>query len=234
MSWAEIRRVVGVSSLLTLAVLAAGCRSIGSRTARTPTALNGVQVLFRIEFAQGDDSGSGRLTLRSWTGSDFALELRDTFGRGLWELRLSGDSGWIADLQNDRYCGIEADRSLLKTVWAGLSPRRLPRVLLGLDPLTRPSRESEGTMPGDRLAETSEGQWHLTWSDGVLDRWSLWREGRPVLWWQRESAGGVLSGVSGAQLRWRVKVAEPIDDRVLRPVRPANFSEVRCDQLALP
>lgn len=205
-----------------------------SPVVRAPTALEGVQVLFRIQFQQGDENGTGRLTLRSWAASDFALELRDTFGRGLWELRLNGDAGWIADLQNRRVCRIQADRSLLKTAWAGLSPRRLPRVLLGLDPLARSSERDGGGRRGNERAETDEGEWHFTWSDGVLDRWSLWREGQPALWWQREAAGGVLSGSSGAQLRWRVKVAEPIDSQAERPTRPASFIEVSCDQLALP
>lgn len=85
-----------------------------------------------------------------------------------------------------------------------------------------------------RQATTSEGEWRLTWRGGELNRWSLWRDGRPVLWWQRESLGGVLSGPSGAQLRWRLKVAEPLPAEPRTPPRPAGLSEVRCEDLALP
>jgi len=217
-----------------LVCIALACRS--TRLAAPVASLDGVQLLFRVEYAASDGSGggSGRLTLRSWDDSHFLLDLRDPFGRGVWELRVAGDEAWIIDLQQRRYCSLDAHRSLWRTAWAGLSPRRVPRILLGLSPLASDGRGGEAVGNEARQTTTDEGQWRLTWHQGRLERWSLWRQGRAVLWWQREPMGGALSGASGGQLRWRLKVAEALDESA--PARPGapTLPEVSCEQLALP
>jgi hypothetical protein len=227
-------RLAAILLIILVAVANAGCRSSGRSLPRTLNSLEGTQALYRVQFAHRKQRDSGRLTLRSWSESDFVVEVRDAFGRGLWRLRVADDVAWIADLQHRRICSVDPDRSLLRTEWAGLSPRRLPRILLGLPPVHVTGASHSGGHAATRQTTTVEGEWRLTWRRGVLDRWSLWRSGRPALWWQREAAGGVLSGPSGAQLRWRLKVAEPLTARDDARGRPTAFEEVRCEDLALP
>ena len=230
----RMRRATGYGLLIVTLAITTSCRSTRNATAHAPASLDGVQALYRVQLAQRNERDSGRLTLRAWSASDFLLDLRDAFGRGLWRLRVSGDTAWIADLQNRRYCALDPDRSLLRTTWAGLSPRRVPRILLGMSPVRIDRAASSSVHASTRQATTSEGEWRLIWRGAALDRWSLWRDGRSVLWWQREAMGGVLSGPSGAQLRWRLKVAEALTDEAESPRQPEGFNEVECEDLALP
>ena len=60
----------------------------GSRTPRpVPVAESGSQVLLRFEASDGRSTVSGRLTLRTWDGERFELDLRDPLGRRRWTLR---------------------------------------------------------------------------------------------------------------------------------------------------
>ena len=64
--------------------------------------------------------------------------------------------------------------------------------------------------------------------DGAAS-WTLWADGRPLLWWGRQPAGGILSHREGAQFRWRETVAEPLSGDLRELTVPPDYRRGACD-----
>lgn len=222
--------------LLFVAVSMVGCGSLGGPAAGpTPspgtTAAAAVeQALFRVRYSGVDGRGRLRLTLRS-AGEDFQLSAADPFGRSLWSFAGTGDDAVLLDHREATYCRLQGEVAIEVVALSELPVRMLPRLLSGRLPV---DADPPVVVPPDGgevdLVDGRGRRWTARFDGGVLASWTLWRDGAPILWWQRQDEGGILSHRDGAQAIWTRTAHERVPG-VLEPLEPpSSYVPVRCGE----
>jgi hypothetical protein len=128
-------------------------------------------------------------------------------------------------------CDLPTEVRLPQLVLAKLPVRSLPLVLLGH--LPSPSAQPlEDPGAGRRRLEYTDGagrRWTAVVVSGEAESWTLWEDDRPLLWWSRQTGGGILSAQEGAQFRWRESVSETLTG-VMTPLEiPVEYEVGDCD-----
>lgn len=170
------------------------------------------QSLFRVDVQGEEQSGRMRLVLRDdpeHRAAGFHLAASDPFGRPLWTLAAVGSQIGVIDHRERAFCRASGGVTLPEVGLAGLPPEVLPRLLRGLLPIEPPGSSDPAT-GGDEIdfRDAAGRRWSATFEAGEPATWTLWQEGRPLLWWRRQPGGGVLSHREGTQFRWRRSVVE--------------------------
>jgi hypothetical protein len=188
--------------------LAPADQSPGELTASYTT-----QSLYRVDVQGDGRSGRMRLVLRddpAHPAAGFHLAAADSFGRPLWTLAEAGSAVGVVDHRGHAFCRASAGVTLPEAGLAGLPPEVLPRLLRGLLPIEPVGPIESTAADGDAIdfRDAAGRRWTATFEGGEPVTWTLWQEGRPLLWWQRQPGGGVLSHREGSQFRWRQSVVE--------------------------
>lgn len=195
------------------------------------------QWLYRAELDSGEGHGSMRLTLRQFSETEFELAASDLLGEQRWRILAGASEALLLDPQGGRFC--RANRSLPLMVRGFPSPlplEDLPRLLRRL--LPGPAGGEEATITGGRAGwiDRAGRRWTGERSQGRWSRWTLWQEGRPVLWFRGETEEATLSGREPAfQLRWRETAREDLAaTQQLDLSAAAGYEEESCLEPAAP
>lgn len=195
-----------------------------------PAAELASQRLYRVRYQGPEGDGSLRLTLRLAAPDRFELSAADPLGRARWSLRLDGDRARVVDHERREYCRTGSSLRVPEVALAELPVESLPRVLLGRLPVPPPAARASAAEIDFR--DQRGRRWTARLDEGAPASWTLWEAGEPLLWWQPQPRGGVLSHRRGAQFRWRETVAEPLaaGPSALGPgAPPEGYREVECD-----
>lgn len=192
--------------------------------ATLPEAELGTQRILRAQYDGPEGKGGFRLVLRLEAAERYDLTAVDGAGRTLWRLRARPTGGLFEDVAAERYCRLDTAAHLPGGLGLDLPLGALPKVLLGRLPLgAEPPAGSGSATEGDR-------RWTWTVAAGELERWTLWRDGQPAVWWSRRGAEATLSVRGRAtQVRWQTAVREPIGRALEDLVPPAGWEEGACD-----
>lgn len=199
----HVCRRLTVVAIVISGLAALTCRSLAPTP---PVPGEAEQLLYRVEYEAADERGGARLVLRRWSLERYSLQVSDRLAGALWTFEVDGAKSILLDHVAQRYCEGLQELTLPEIGIVDLPSGALPRVLTGLPPFPLPSggeRPSEVRDPRGRRIR-------LRWGDEGLSRWSLWEDGRPVMWWQGDARHGILSHAAGYQLRWRLRVREPM------------------------
>lgn len=193
------------------------------------TAIDPVQALFRLQFAGPRGSIALRLVLRRAARDRYEMRAAGPLGRTLWRLAVAEGTALLIDERNGRFCRMQGEARLEALRLPPLPLETLAAALLGEPPVPAAVGDGHGEWRAD-------GGRRWTWSAhaGRVLSWTLWQEGRPLVWWRRESHGGLLSVRGGAQLRWSEVVREPLRESLAAPQAPTGGVEADCDALGLP
>lgn len=190
----------------------------------------GRRQLFRVGYQGPGGSGSLRLALLESGPAFYQAKASDAFGRGLWSLALAGNLATFVDHRQRRYCVTEQELRIPELALGSLALDRLPVVLAGEIPA---AARRTGDDPGD-FVDVEGRRWTARREQDVLQAWTLWQDGRPLLWWQRREQGGMLSHRDGAQFRWRRSVVEPLPEAPPALAIPTEYLAVDCQDLSAP
>lgn len=176
------------------------------------------QSLLRVDYHGPDGQGRLRLVLRRWSSDRFRLDADDLLGRALWTLRVAGDGLTLIDHRARAYCRGTADVSIPERGLSHVPVRALAGVLLGELPVAPPP----GAGGGDRVdfVDARGRRWTATLDGGAPVSWAMWGDGEPLVWWQGDARGGILSHRAGGQFRWRVAVSEELAAGGEEPAEP--------------
>ena len=200
--------------------------SVAGTTSSPPPARR----LFRVGYQGPEGSGSLRLALLVETRERYQARASDTFGRGLWSLELESGSVRFLDHRRREHCLTEREVRIPELALSTLPIDRLPDVLTGRLP-AEPAAAGSGTQPAD-FHDREGRRWTASYTGGTLETWTLWSQGEPLLWWQRQERGGLLSHRQGSQLRWRQTVEEPLGQGLATLEVPPRYRAVECATLA--
>jgi hypothetical protein len=190
----------------------------------------GRQVLLRVRYRGLDGRGRIRLTVRL-SGDAFQLAGADAFGRPLWTLSGRGGSTLLLDHRRREACEMRGEVAVPAIALSDLPVAMLPRVLLGELPFVLPA----GRQPPEiDFTDASGRRWtaRLT-GDGRPERWTLWADDRPLVWWQAMEQGAVLSHLDGAQVLWTVIADEALAGPVEALEIPDGYASGNCDEQGL-
>lgn len=187
------------------------------------------QGLFRLRYSGIDGRGRVRLALRSSAGDRFQLTASDTFGRRLWSFESNDGKSLLLDHRAAEYCHLGGEIVVRAVALSELPVSTLPRVLSGDLPLAPPA-DVELPLDGEIEFRARDGrQWSARYRDGTLATWTLWRDGSPLVWWQRSGEGGVLSHLDGAQVLWKTVTLERSTEDLPPLEVPAGYAAGTCD-----
>jgi hypothetical protein len=187
------------------------------------------QAHFRVRYRGVDGRGRLRLTLRSTPAGAFTLQAADSFGRQVWSFQSDGAGSLLVDHRSRQYCRLGGDVVLRAVALSELPVAMLPRVLHGELP-SPPPEDVVVPSAGDVDFQGGDGRrWSARSEDGRVVSWTLWQDGAPLVWWQRDGAGGILSHRDGAQALWTM-VAEEVTTAALGTLQvPADYESGDCD-----
>ncbi|MEE8277191.1 MAG: hypothetical protein V3R89_00505 [Thermoanaerobaculia bacterium] len=187
------------------------------------------QRLFRVRYDGPEGGGSMRMVLRLEVVGSFQITASDALGRALWSLE-ARDQGFLLLQHRQRtYCRSGGGLILPEVALSPLPVETLPSVLLGYLPM--PPAHDDGELPGEiDFLDGGGRRWTARAEFGELAAWTLWSEGRPMLWWTRQERGGILSHRQGVQFRWRQVVREPLSGGLERLRVPDGYRQESCDE----
>jgi len=191
-----------------------------------------MQYLYRVRYSGPAGSGGLRLVMRLGVDEEFQLQAADALGRSMWILDYR--SGWvqIIDHRRQTFCQTENDLRVAEVTLETFSIQTLPRLLLGRVPVI-----PEGVSRDDGsvdFTDASGRKWSVRTEDNQITAWTLWSQDEPILWWTRQSKGGILSHREGSQFRWRQVVEEPLDSELQLLTPPESYQQTSCDESDLP
>lgn len=189
----------------------------------------GRRELYRVGYQGPSGGGSLRLALLVAAEEGYQARASDGFGRALWSLEVSADRATLVDHRQRRYCVSDGELEIPELALGALPLERLPAVLAGELP-AEPRRPADDR--GD-FVDAAGRRWTSSVAGDRVEAWTLWREGRPLVWWKRSEPGAVLSHRDGAQLRWRRSVAEALEAPLAALVVPAEYTAAGCEELAV-
>ncbi|MDX1503040.1 MAG: hypothetical protein R3325_11840 [Thermoanaerobaculia bacterium] len=170
------------------------------------------------------EQGGGRLRLVLRHGADgYQLLASDPFGRPLWVLTRLAPVTWLVDHRAEAWCRASGAVALPQLELSGLPIDRVPAVLEGEAP-AHPPEDAEG----ERFEDAEGRWWSLREGPEGLAAWTLWSGDEPVLWWQAQPRGGILSHRRGSQFRWRSSVAEETEGSRFAAVVPEGYDRLDC------
>lgn len=224
-------------ALCALGMALAGCATAGRGAGaaaegqpwRIPDEAYGTQRLYRVSYKGPQGEGSFRLTLRLASAERYQVQAVDPVGRALWSLDVESGRGLWLDHRARVYCTLEGDIGLSGVPLAPFPLLSLPPLLLGRVP-AEPAAPPRPLAGGGIAFEDGEGRrWEAAVRDGRVERWTLWKDAEPAVWWVLRNDWAILSDrTQGAQLRWRETVGEPLE-QAPRPLEvPAGFREESC------
>lgn len=189
------------------------------------------QRLYRVRYQGPEGQGSLKLTLRLERPERFQLSAADPLGRALWSLEQRSEAVRFIDHRRRVGCDLPAEIRLPQIVLANLPVRSLPLVLLGHLPSV-PATPLEDPGSGRQRLEYTDAagrRWSAVMVAGEAESWTLWKDDRPLLWWSRQPAGGILSAREGAQFRWRESVSESLSGALMPLEIPVEYEVGECD-----
>ncbi len=225
--------------LLLLVLLALGCA--GSQTPMAfsdgnPEESSGLQPsdyptqrLLRVRY-QGQDGEVGfRTVLRVSDPTHFQMRAVDLIGRPLWGIEYADPEVYFINYREKLDCRTAEPIAIHEMALEFLPVAELPAVLLGRLP-----RPLFARRPGDEegLVDDLGRRWSVSRDGPSISGWTMWREGRPLLWFRRVAGGGILSHREGSQFRWRETLVEPLDEAPQPLESPARTRTVTCESLA--
>ncbi len=114
---------------------------------------------------------------------------------------------------------------------ADLPVTMLPAVLLGDLPF---ALEGGGTGQQIERSDDMGRRWTGTLDEHGRPRaWTLWRDDRPLVWWQATEDGAILSHREGAQVLWTVVADEPLPGPLPKVDVPDGYASGNCDAQGL-
>ena len=187
------------------------------------------QTLYRVRYEGPAGEGGLRLVLRQVAEERFQLLASDSLGRAAWSLELWDDEVLLVNHRERLSCVAGSELRVPELALRSLPLVAVPRVLYGRTPLPPPPGAAD---PGD-WSDDSGSRWTLHRDDGRLGSWTLWQEGEPRLSWKRQSDGGVLSHLDGAQFRWRQVTREKLSPASYRRIEaPSDYPLEACESSA--
>ncbi|HXU46297.1 MAG TPA: hypothetical protein VN783_12290 [Thermoanaerobaculia bacterium] len=229
------------ASAAGLLLLSAACASIPAARSASgppvaawaiPPADLGTQRLFRMSYSGPRGEGSFRLTLRLLSAERYQAQAVDPVGRALWSLDADGERGLFLDHRAHAACDLPGELRIAGAPLERIALSALPRLLLGrapAEPASPPSIQGGAIEFGGAPGEF----WRVVEERGRPVRWTLLRAGVPAVWWRRKEAEAILSDRSGAQLRWREAVSEPLAAGLAPLETPADYARGGCPALTL-
>lgn len=184
--------------------------------------------LFRVRYRGTDGRGRFRLTLRLADPERFQLSTADTFGRRLWSFELDHGASLYLDHRAEQSCRLEGDVVVRSIALSELPVASLPRVLFG-DPPIAPPLEVTVPRQGEIEYVAGERRWSVRYEGGRAVSWTLWEDHRPLVWWQLDGSGGILSHRNGAQVLWRTATDERVPGDLETLTVPDGYSSGQCD-----
>lgn len=189
------------------------------------------QALFRLRYRGVDGRGGVRLTVRTSGWERYQLSAVDTFGRRHWSLDARQGETVLLDHRERRVCRFEGEVVVRAIALSELPVSMLPRVLFGELPAEAPPDAVSSAGEEMRWMGSDEREWRaVMMPGGQPQRWTLWIEGEPLVWWQRRPKGGLLSHRRGAQVSWSKVADERIAGELSTLEIPADYSPGRCDE----
>lgn len=192
-----------------------------------PEAERETQRTGRLRYEGGEGDVTLLLVFRLRDAESFSLEARDRLGRPAWTLAAAGESGVFVNHRDAWHCEL-GERFELDALPIGpLGLRQIPALLLGRLPIAVRGRWQRGEREW-----SFQDELHRTWmasvaADGSLERWSLWQEGEPSVWWQTLGDVAYLSSRDAdLQLRWKLGRAESLKKPPLGPGAVPTGSEL--------
>ena len=190
------------------------------------------QRLFRVRYEGQEGRGGMKLVLKLASESSFQVSTTDSIGRPLWSLQASDGETLLIDHRGRQFCAGE-DVRLPDPVLEAMPWPSLPRVLLGFLP-TMPQTIARSSAEEIEYQSLDGRRWTARLDSGRPLSWVLWEGERPVLWWSRQGAGGMLSHRQGIQIRWREVVSEPLRGPLVDLQVPSGYQPAVCDASHLP
>jgi hypothetical protein len=201
----------------------------------SPPSAHGTQRIYRARYEGARGGGSFKLTLRLNDAERFRLDASDPFGRALWTLEVEGPLGSWRDARAGTSCALSERIELRDFPLPSLALAALPRLLLGQVPFDARDEAPPKPLDGAWSMTTWEGrQLRARFAAGELAAWTLEEGGTPFAAYRVERGESILSGLaSGAQLRWRESVVEPLVEP-LPPFEPALGGACAATTIAVP
>lgn len=182
------------------------------------------QTLFRVSYDGPAGDGRLRLVLRRAAADRFQIRTADALGRAVWSLELAASEVLLVDHRERSACRAGAELRVPEIALAPLPLVAIPRVLSGETPLVPPAGADT-----EDWTDPSGRRWTARHQAGELEAWTLWEEGRPVLWWSRQPRGGILSHRDGSQFRWKQAASEPLAEAAYPPLEvPEGYELGTC------
>jgi hypothetical protein len=175
----------------------------------------------KLHYQGPDGDATLNLVLRLERPDRFSLQGNDQLGRSWFRLAVEESKALYLDLRGKTFCRFEEAIEIDAIPLGPLPFDQLPALLLGRLPVVPLERTATG---GDawRFRDGEGRQWTAEAPDGRLERWTLWRDGEPEVWWHRDDSLSYLSArAQGLQLRWRTPRGQPLT----RPPAPLEVPE---------
>ncbi|HVS16879.1 MAG TPA: hypothetical protein VMV46_23445 [Thermoanaerobaculia bacterium] len=192
-----------------------------------PAAELGTQRIVRLRYQGPGDDGTLYLVLRLERPDRYTLEGNARLlGKSVFRLMVDDGRAIFLDLQRSEYCRLERAIEISAIPLGPLPFDVLPALLLGRLPTAPASPVQRSGEAGDLAFRDGQGrEWTVQVRDGRVERWTLWREGEPAVWWLDDGSAAYLSArEEGLQLRWRAGAAEPLRAPLEPPAVPTGFT----------
>jgi hypothetical protein len=218
-------------------ILAAGCAHQAARPVARPMSdmaaapEAGLQTLYRVRYQGTDGRGRLKLTSRVADRDRFQLAAVDSFGRQHWSLEVWPGRTLFLDHRERRACIFQGEVVVPAIALAELPISLLPRVLAGELPVEKPldlTPNEDGETP--RWSGKGSREWSAVLdSEGGMERWTLWVDAEPLLWFRAQGEGGMLSHRRGAQVVWSRVAQEPLVAELTPLETPPGYARDSCD-----
>ncbi|HEX5758285.1 MAG TPA: hypothetical protein VF121_03745 [Thermoanaerobaculia bacterium] len=152
----------------------------------------------------------------------------DPVGRALWTLDVQGTRGLFLDHRGRAYCRFEGRFDISGLPLGPFPLLSLPALLLERVPgePAAPPRQSGREVV---FEDAARRRWTATLQGGQVASWTVWEGEEPAYWWVRREGWAILSDRrQGAQVRWRLVVAEPLAEPPAPLAPPQGFRPGDC------
>lgn len=181
------------------------------------------QRIVKLHYQGPDGDATLNLVMRLERQDRFSLQGNDQLGRSWFRLAVEGSRALFLDLRGKTFCRFEESIEIAAVPLGPLPFDQLPALLLGrlpVEPVERVRRDADSWHFLDALGR----EWTAEAPEGRLERWTLWRQGEPEVWWQRGDPLSYLSARSeGLQLRWRTPAGQALTRAPAGLELPAGF-----------
>lgn len=170
--------------------------------------------------------------LRLADAGRYRLTVADRLGRPLYTVDAEPAGGLLLDHREHLVCALAPDVRLDELPIDPLPLRSLPGVLLGRLPAAPSGARPEGDGGELSYRDAAGRRWTATLGGaGASDpeRWTLWLDGEPAVWWHRLDDRAMLSDRRrGLRMTWREVGREPLAARLGPPAAPDDYRPGVC------